>query len=118
MDQDHQFLRLCEYSTRCVMLVLVTIILMAITLSALPFLTEQLQAADPSNENAPIKNVAEIPSMWSPPDSLAISQTPEGDLIRYGRELVAHTAVYLGPEGKGDASKQRHELSELSLESW
>jgi thiosulfate dehydrogenase len=31
---------------------------------------------------------------------LAIPNTPEGDLIRYGRELVAHTAVYLGPSGK------------------
>jgi thiosulfate dehydrogenase len=37
---------------------------------------------------------------WTPPDSLTIPKTPEGDLIRYGRELVAHTAVYLGPSGK------------------
>ena len=100
MDQDRQFLRLCEYSTRCVILVLVTIILMAVTLSGLPFLTDQLQVAGQNKENVPIKNVAELPSMWAPPDSLAIPQTPEGDLIRYGRELVAHTAFYLGPKGK------------------
>ncbi|MBL7851185.1 MAG: c-type cytochrome [Cyclobacteriaceae bacterium] len=37
--------------------------------------------------------------LWSPPDSTGIPDTPEGDLIRYGRELVAHTAVYLGPSG-------------------
>jgi thiosulfate dehydrogenase len=36
---------------------------------------------------------------WLPPDSTKIPSTPEGDLIRYGRELVAHTAVYLGPKG-------------------
>ena len=29
-----------------------------------------------------------------------IPNTPEGDLIRYGRELIAHTALYLGPTGK------------------
>lgn len=36
---------------------------------------------------------------WSPPDSAMIPLSPEGDLIRYGRELVSHTAVYLGPQG-------------------
>lgn len=39
-------------------------------------------------------------SGWQPPDSTAIPATPEGDLIRYGRELIAHTAIYLGPQGK------------------
>jgi thiosulfate dehydrogenase len=38
--------------------------------------------------------------LWQPPDSSKIPQTPEGDLVRYGRELIAHTAVYLGPQGK------------------
>lgn len=38
--------------------------------------------------------------VWTAPDSTAIPQTPEGDLIRYGRELVAHTALYLGPQGR------------------
>lgn len=39
-------------------------------------------------------------NLWSPPDSTKIPNTPEGDLIRYGRELVAHTALFLGPSGK------------------
>lgn len=38
--------------------------------------------------------------LWQPPDSTQIENTPQGDLIRYGRELVAHTALYLGPKGK------------------
>lgn len=37
---------------------------------------------------------------WLPPDSTSIPKTPEGNLISYGRELVAHTSVYLGPNGK------------------
>lgn len=41
----------------------------------------------------------EVIHAWIPPDSMAIPATPEGDLIRYGRELVAHTAAYLGPSG-------------------
>jgi len=37
---------------------------------------------------------------WHPPDSTKIPNSSEGDLIRYGRELVARTAFYLGPNGK------------------
>jgi thiosulfate dehydrogenase len=38
--------------------------------------------------------------VWSVPDIYKLGQGPEQDLIRYGRELVAHTAYYLGPKGK------------------
>lgn len=41
--------------------------------------------------------------LWMPPDTTLIPATPEGDLIRYGRELIAHTSVYLGPNGSVDA---------------
>lgn len=37
---------------------------------------------------------------WQAPDTLLIPHTQEGKLILYGRELVRHTAVYLGPKGK------------------
>jgi len=38
--------------------------------------------------------------IWTAPDSLDVPNTPEGEMIRYGRELISHTAVYLGPKGK------------------
>src|SRR6478752_9541550 len=37
--------------------------------------------------------------LWKAPDSTKISSLPEGELIAYGRELIAHTARYLGPHG-------------------
>ncbi|WP_018477718.1 c-type cytochrome [Pontibacter roseus] len=37
--------------------------------------------------------------MWKAPDLASLPATPEGDLIRYGHELVKNTAQYLGPEG-------------------
>ena len=40
-----------------------------------------------------------VGSLWQAPDSLDIPVGPEGDLIIYGRELIAHTSVYLGPKG-------------------
>jgi thiosulfate dehydrogenase len=39
-------------------------------------------------------------SFWTAPNESAISTTEEGELIRYGKELVSHTASYLGPNGK------------------
>ena len=37
---------------------------------------------------------------WYSPDTSTIPHTPEGALIRYGRELIANTSLYLGPKGK------------------
>src|SRR5829696_2468752 len=36
---------------------------------------------------------------WRPPDEKTIPFTEEGEKIRYGKELIAHTAVFLGPKG-------------------
>ena len=41
-----------------------------------------------------------IESHWQSPDTLSIPNTTEGRLISYGRELIRHTSVYLGPKGK------------------
>ena len=38
--------------------------------------------------------------VWVAPDTARIPSTPEGELIRYGRSLIAGTAAYLGPQGK------------------
>jgi thiosulfate dehydrogenase len=37
---------------------------------------------------------------WSMPDTNQLSFTGNDQLIRYGRELIAHTSFYLGPKGK------------------
>lgn len=37
---------------------------------------------------------------WTAPDTADISHTAAGELVLYGRDLIARTAVYLGPAGK------------------
>lgn len=44
--------------------------------------------------NTNIKNES-----WHVPDSNLIPNSEEGDLIRYGKQLVANTSLYLGPHG-------------------
>jgi thiosulfate dehydrogenase len=40
-----------------------------------------------------------IKKEWQVPDTNSIPATEEGNLIRYGRDLIANTAHYLGPKG-------------------
>lgn len=37
---------------------------------------------------------------WNAPDINRVPNTPAGDLIRYGNDIIANTAVYFGPKGK------------------
>ena len=37
---------------------------------------------------------------WIPPDTASIPTNDSGDLIRYGRNLVANTGAFFGPRGK------------------
>lgn len=36
---------------------------------------------------------------WQAPDESTIPEGEYGELIKYGKELIAHTSVYLGPKG-------------------
>ena len=62
------------------------------TLTQIPF-----WASRPANGTLDVKKVA--PPGWVAPDTTTIPRTPEGDLVRYGRKLMANTSYYLGPKG-------------------
>lgn len=59
-----------------------------------------------TNKKKSIVNISIITSdstagyKWQPPDISQISFNPEGELIHYGRDLLANTSIYLGPKGK------------------
>ncbi len=48
---------------------------------------------------APVARVAAI-DVWKAPEESSIPATKEGEMILYGKELIAHTSIYLGPKGK------------------
>ncbi len=52
-----------------------------------------------SKEANPVIQVAK-PALWSAPNESMLPSGNEGEEIKYGRELVAHTSEYLGPKGK------------------
>jgi thiosulfate dehydrogenase len=54
-----------------------------------------------SKEQNLIALASKAPEMpWQAPDSSTIPHTTAGDEIRYGRDLIARTSYYLGPNGK------------------
>lgn len=49
---------------------------------------------------AVVEPTAPLPEkLWHAPDSAAVPATENGAMIQYGRELISHTAKYLGPKG-------------------
>ncbi len=45
------------------------------------------------------KSAKDAGKNWAAPDSNAIPKNKTGDMIRYGKALLAHTAEYFGPNG-------------------
>lgn len=77
-------------------------ILKAVTLSLLVsagFLAVYNSPTTSSTSNYLIVYPAEPDTLWQPPSVADLPENEEGKLILYGRDLVAHTAKYLGPNG-------------------
>lgn len=73
-----------------VALLLLTQIVLILYHSAKP-LRSNRQILDPA---------AKSDTLWRAPDPTNIPGDAAGELIRYGRELIRHTSIYLGPQGK------------------
>ncbi|PSL49289.1 thiosulfate dehydrogenase [Chitinophaga niastensis] len=53
-----------------------------------------------SNRNHIREREKKSATLWIAPDTGSIPHTVDGAMIRYGRDLIVHTSVYLGPKGK------------------
>src|SRR5882672_8040224 len=93
MPQDHQFVKCARYAMACSWIVLIIGVGVVVCASNPSFLYSR---QTPITEKPSRKNLL---TAWSPPDSTSIPNTAEGKIILYGRELVSHTAIYLGPKG-------------------
>ena len=47
----------------------------------------------------------EVEAFWTAPDIMAVKDSAQRAQLLYGKELVAHTAEYFGPEGAIEANK-------------
>ncbi|SMO56239.1 c-type cytochrome [Solitalea koreensis] len=70
-------------------------------ISAIGFELVNCQSSPQKNASQDQKTTLNSDSftVWHAPDSLLIPATSEGELILYGKDLLNHTSVYLGPKG-------------------
>jgi len=97
MLQDDHIIKPARYAMICAWVVLIMGAGLALLASnpSFIFALKNFLAQKPS-----VKKPTTEKSFWVPPDSTLIPETEEGKLILYGRELVSHTSIYLGPKGK------------------
>ena len=50
------------------------------------------------NFNAPVSGAND--TLWHPPTQEQMMAQPDAELLAYGQDLIANTALYLGPQGK------------------
>lgn len=63
------------------------------------FFTAGPPAAITKEQGADTTKTAGKPALWSAPDPEGISDPTLKEKVKYGKELIAHTAKYLGPAG-------------------
>ena len=108
-NKDHEFggilvkiSRIVSLITFMVVLLLGLVILLLVNPRAvkLPSFTQSSTTSEAASTVASA-SASEAPAddIWHAPDLSTLPNTPEGDQIKYGRELIAHTAQYLGPKG-------------------
>ncbi len=93
-----------EPLARMIKVVLTTVVLVLILLAGLTSVIiigpQQIVAWFRSSEATPsITTITVNADVWRAPDISQIPHDENGKLIEYGRELIAHTAQYLGPNG-------------------
>jgi thiosulfate dehydrogenase len=79
-------------------LIAVTIGLLLIIVVAYMVVIKDKQAATVENIDLTHSFINED-SLWIGPSEVMMPYGEQGDLVRYGKELIAHTAKYFGPEG-------------------
>lgn len=94
------FVKIIQYLVRLIWIALVLVMAITATLLTQPSTWIFSDANDPWEGANSSPDLLVNNNLWQPPDSLSIPKSSEGNLISYGRELVAHTSVYLGPNGK------------------
>jgi thiosulfate dehydrogenase len=81
------------------MVLMVLILLVGIT-SAITIGPNKIAAwFNRQKSNTTIENSVSKPDVWQAPDAATIPVNDQGKLIVYGRELIVHTSLYLGPKG-------------------
>ncbi len=77
---------------------LFVIVVLVIGIIAMPFILYNTSQTDKSEKQNPVAKT-DTTNYWTAPDISSISDDKQKEQVEYGKELIAHTAKYLGPNG-------------------
>lgn len=100
-NREHQLLRaISKLCNAIVCLMLLVFVLVYVSFFGVPDIFKSEKEVVQETV-APVvdKPKVEVSDMWAAPDTALIAAEKDADLIRYGRQLIANTAYYLGPKG-------------------
>ena len=84
---------------------ILVIVVLVVALIAMPFIIEYSNQPDKPKEKisgASVINDAvkkDAVAYWTAPDVNSITDAKQKEQVEYGKELIAHTSKYLGPNG-------------------
>lgn len=85
------------------MLIIVVLLVAVIAMPVLVYQSLQPNKKEETSANSPAITASEVAStaslFWKPVDVTAIADQAKKDLVMYGKDLIASTAKYLGPNG-------------------
>lgn len=96
MNSSEKLIPLVRLLSTAILLIVVVFVVMAATLVIGPGRISQFMWSAKQEQALPVP----ADNWWKSPDLSALPAGTESDEIRYGRELIMHTANYLGPKGK------------------
>lgn len=99
-------------------MVVLVLVLLTVLMSVIIMGPNQMAGWFSTQESIPlIKTEPSKSDVWQAPDITQISNNENGKLIQYGRELIAHTSQYLGPEGSVRAMSNGMNCQNCHLEA-
>jgi len=103
MENKHSagpnFVKLTSMLVTLIFVMLILVLIMAGTLLFTPAITAWFSSAGKDQQPVLTNKVSIIADLWRAPQDATLPDGEEGEQIRYGRELIVHTAKYLGPRG-------------------
>jgi thiosulfate dehydrogenase len=75
------------------------LLISVLLLTVILILLERREKTKKAKENLQVVMLSPKEKLWVAPDTNTIPHNEYGELIRYGKKLISHTASYIGPKG-------------------
>ena len=99
-NSEENYVEIIQRLVKCIVVLLVIIVvLLVLNVTGLPTIEKEIpkKTGEPKTETAAEKPKSDV---WIAPDTTEIKKEKNAAQIIYGRELIANTAFYIGPQGK------------------